>query len=156
MPYAAPPPGIAPMNEEFEDERSLVSELGGDMRALLRRDPRASIAVICRSPLTARRVAGALRAETPTRLVFDGHFLARGPVQVTTVDEVKGLEFDLVVVPDATPSAYPETSVARHALYVAITRARHQVFIAHVGPRTPLLRLYPFAPFARAPTGPPL
>lgn len=151
-PYAAPPPGIAPMCEAFDDETTLVSQLGGDMRALLRRDPRASIAVICRLPLTARRVAAALRAETPTRLVFDGHFLARGPVQVTTVEEVKGLEFDFVVVPDATPSGYPDTSASRRALYVAVTRARHQVFFAHVGPRTPLLQRYAFA---RDPMGSP-
>ncbi len=110
--------------------------LGSAMRALQRSDPRASVAVICRSPLTARRLAALLRAEVPVRLVFDGRFLSRGPVQVTTVDEVKGLEFDVVVVPDATATDYPDTPAARRALYVAVTRARHQVVLANVGKRT--------------------
>ena len=76
----------------------------------------------------------------PARLVFDGRFFARGPVQVTIVDEVKGLEFDFVLVPDATEAAYPDTAAARRALYVAATRARHQVLFAAVGAPTPLLR----------------
>jgi DNA helicase II / ATP-dependent DNA helicase PcrA len=138
--------GVEPVCVSFEDERTLVTQLGRDMRSLERRDRRASVAVLCRSPLTARRFAAALRAEVPTRLVFDGHFLPRGPVQVTTIDEVKGLEFDFIVVPDATGSEYPDTPAARRALYVAITRARHQVLIAHAGPRSPLLSLFRFAP----------
>ena len=76
----------------------------------------------------------------PARLVFDGRFFARGPIQVTVVDEVKGLEFDFVLVPDATEAAYPDTAASRRALYVAATRARHQVLFAAVGPPTPLLR----------------
>jgi DNA helicase IV len=141
---SAPLRGVEPACVAFEDEGALVKELAQAMRLLERRDRRASVAVLCRSPLTARRIAVALRAEVPTRLVFDGHFLPRGPVQVTTIDEVKGLEFDFIVVPDATGSEYPDTPAARRALYVAVTRARHQVLIAHVGPRTPLLRRFPF------------
>ena len=77
--------------------------------------------------------------ELPVRLVFDGRFFARGPVEVTVVDEVKGLEFDFVVVPDATAVDYPATPAARRALYVAVTRARHQLVFASVGPPTPLV-----------------
>ncbi|HXN31184.1 MAG TPA: ATP-binding domain-containing protein [Polyangiaceae bacterium] len=137
----APRRGVDPVSVAYDDERALVAELGGDIRMLSRRDPRASVAVVCRSPLTARRLAAALRPEVATRLVFDGHFLPRGPVQVTIVDEVKGLEFDFIVIPDATAAEYPDNPASRRALYVAITRARHQVLVAHVGPRTPLVGL---------------
>jgi DNA helicase IV len=123
----------------FDDERALAERIGREARALQRRDPRASIIVICRSPLFARRFADRARAEVPTRLVFDGRFLPRGPVQVTTVDETRGLEFDFVVVPDATADAYPDTPASRRALYVAVTRARHQVLLAHAGRRTPIV-----------------
>jgi DNA helicase IV len=129
----------------FEDETALAERLGRDLPPLLGHDGRASVAVLCRSALTARRLAASLRAHVPTRLVFDGRFLPRGAVQVTTVDEVKGLEFDYVVVPDATASEYPETPSARRALYLAITRARFQVILAAVGERTPLVAAAPWA-----------
>ena len=38
--------------------------------------------------------------------------------------QVKGLEFDYVVILDATGSAYPDTTEARHLLHIAITRRR--------------------------------
>jgi DNA helicase IV len=135
----APRTDVEPTCVAYDDERALVAELGADIRLLHRHDRHASLSVLCRSPHTARRFAARLQAEVPTRLVFDGHFLPRGPAQVTTVDEVKGLEFDFVVVPDATLADYPDTPAARRALYVAITRARHQVLLAHVGPPTPLV-----------------
>jgi superfamily I DNA/RNA helicase len=69
--------------------------------------------VVCRSPRTARRITERLRAaEIPARLVFDGRFFARGVVQVTTVEEVKGLEFDFVIIPDAGVRDYPNDRAA--------------------------------------------
>jgi hypothetical protein len=136
-PEPAGSPGSALLR--FEDELSLASRLAGEMRDLLRNDPRASVLVVCRSPMTARRLVVPLRAEVPTRLVFDGRFLARGPVQVTTVDEIKGLEFDFVVVPDAGARDYPDDAASRRAMYVALTRARHQVVLACVGASSPIL-----------------
>jgi hypothetical protein len=124
----------------FSDETALVQSLAQDITSFARRDRRASIAIVCRSPLLARSLASALRRrEIPARLVFDGAFLARGPVQLTTVEETKGLEFDVVIVPDASATVYPEAPDSRRALYVAITRARHQVLLAYIGTPTPLL-----------------
>jgi superfamily I DNA/RNA helicase len=121
----------------FDGEPSLDGWLARGVRHVQRRDRLASLAILCRSPLTARRITAALQQrECPARLVFDGRFLPRG-VQVTTVEEVKGLEFDFVLVPDASAHDYPATEAARRALYVAVTRARHQVALACVGERSP-------------------
>jgi hypothetical protein len=136
----AKPLGIATL--AFEDAEALARRLAPEILAFADRDRRASVAVICRSPLFARSLASALRKqEVPVRLVFDGSFLPRGPVQITTVEETKGLEFDVVIVPDATAKDYPDTLFSRRALYVAVTRARHQVVLAHVGRPTPLVRM---------------
>jgi superfamily I DNA/RNA helicase len=54
-------------------------------------------------------------------------------MHVTCVAEVKGLEFDYVIVPDASPATYPDQPEARRALYVALTRAVHSVTIGAVG-----------------------
>jgi DNA helicase IV len=126
-------------NGVFADERAIAAELGPALDALLDRDRGASVAVICRHPLTARRFAARLRESVPARVVFDGRFLPRGPVQVSVPSEVKGLEFDYVVVPDASAADWPDDQAARRALYVAITRARHQVVFACAGTPTPLL-----------------
>ncbi|MBX3197895.1 MAG: AAA family ATPase [Labilithrix sp.] len=124
----------------FDDERALAADLGRALGTLLRRDRRASVVVVCRAPMTARRITTLLRlAAVPTRLVFDGRFLPRGFVQVTVVGEVKGLEFDYVVVPDASARDWPDDPAARRAMYVAITRARHQVVFACTGAPSPLL-----------------
>jgi DNA helicase-2/ATP-dependent DNA helicase PcrA len=121
----------------FADERALATGLGSELSALLRRDPAASVAILCRSPRTARRLAPLLAGHVPTRIVFDGRFLPRGPVQITTVDEVRGLEFDVVIVPDANAGMYPDDAASRRTMYVAVTRARHQVAVACVGERSP-------------------
>jgi DNA helicase IV len=60
-------------------------------------------------------------------------------VQVSIADEVKGLEFDLVVVPDAGARDYPDDAASRRAMYVAVTRARHQVLLACVGDASPVV-----------------
>ena len=60
-------------------------------------------------------------------------------MDVTDVASVKGLEFDYVVVPDASARAYPDTDDARRRLHVAVTRAAHQLWIAAPGTPSPLL-----------------
>ena len=61
------------------------------------------------------------------------------PCYVTSVDQVKGLEFDVVIVPDVSAAAYPDTPAARRALYVAVTRARRTVSLARIGEASPIL-----------------
>jgi DNA helicase-2/ATP-dependent DNA helicase PcrA len=124
----------------YPDERSMCALLGGEIEALRSRDRRASVVVVCRFAATARRLLPLFRETVPLRLVQDGRFLPRGAVQITTVDEIKGLEFDYVIVPDADAATYPGDAASRRALYVAITRARHQLVLAlSKGAKTPLL-----------------
>jgi DNA helicase IV len=110
-----------------------------ELKQLARQDRRASVAVICRAPATARRLTRVLRHGVDAKLVQDGGFLHLSGVNVTTVDQVKGLEFDYVVVPDASKTNYPDQPSSRRALYVAVTRARHQVVLGEVAGRTELM-----------------
>ncbi len=122
---AAPGPSV--VRCALPEEAAIAALVAAELSALARRDRTATRVVLCRSPLFARRFVERLRAGVPARLVLDGRFLARGGVQVTTLDQVRGLEFDTVVVPDADAATYPDDPSARRALYVAVTRARHQV-----------------------------
>jgi len=134
--------GVAPGHaaRTFLDEAQLAAHLASNVREILRRDRHASIAVVCRAPMTARRLTERLhQLELPARLVFDGRFLPRGPVQLTVVEEVKGLEFDFVFVPDTGRLTYPDDPASRRALYVAVTRARYEVGLACTGEPSPIL-----------------
>jgi DNA helicase IV len=126
---------------ELRHELHLTSWLVEALRGLQTQDPSSSIALICRTPEAARSVYRTLRHGLPVKLGLDGEVSLRAGIQVTCVAEVKGLEFDHVVVPDASARSYPATAEARRALYVAVTRATHQLVLASVGPGSPLLSL---------------
>ena len=119
----------ARLTEELSDPRSI--------------DPRATVAIICRSPAEALRLERNLRRGLATRLALDGEFDFQPGISVTCVADVKGLEFDYVVVPDASAARYPDTPESRRALYVAVTRAMHQVWLTSVGTWSPVLPLQP-------------
>ena len=53
----------------------------------------------------------------------------------------KGLEFDHVIIPDASAETYPDTPLARRRLYTAISRAMHQVTLLAQGELSPLVAL---------------
>jgi DNA helicase-2/ATP-dependent DNA helicase PcrA len=113
----------------FESEGRLASWLVETLDAT----DEGNTAIVCRTALAARRISHALGRETTHRLVLDGDFVRGAPCYVTSVDQVKGLEFDVVIVPDVSAAAYLDTPASRRALYVAVTRARRTVDLACVG-----------------------
>ena len=96
---------------------------------LVDREPLAQVAIIAREEDTARRVHDALARQLAVRLVLDGRFAFRPGIDVTTVPQVKGLEFDYVVLPDVSAADYPPDEPSRRMLHVAATRAIHQLWI---------------------------
>ena len=129
------PVGLHPFPEEGHAHLFLATAL----RDLVDREPRASIAVLAHS-IESARVLSELLADVPgARLVSDGAFSFEPGVDITDVDSAKGLEFDYVVVPDATAEAYPATDDARRRLHVAATRTSHQLWIVSGGRPTPIL-----------------
>lgn len=142
----APPEAARPGREgvpvgrfEFPAEAHAQLFLSGALRDLVEREPEAAIAVIAHSPGVARSVHRLLSDIPEARLVLDGRFSFAPGIDVTDVESAKGLEWDYVVVPDASAAAYPATDEARRRLHVAVTRAAHQLWIAAVGTPTPLL-----------------
>lgn len=130
--------------QRVETECHLIALLGDALRELRARDPRASIAVIGRNPAAAKRLAQQLAHSVDLHLALGGDFRLghvgfEAVLHVSCVEEVKGLEFDYVFVPDATAAAYPDTPEARRALYVAVTRTVEQLALLSVGRLSPLL-----------------
>jgi DNA helicase IV len=133
------PPPEATTVERFPTASALHAWLGATAERLLDQDPRARVGVFTREGRAARRVADGIRAHVPARLVWGGDFGFAPGVDVTTIDQVRGLEFDHVLVADASAAVYADDERSRRALYVAITRARRTVRLAAVGSPTPLV-----------------
>ena len=123
----------------FHDEAHLAAWLVEALRTLDSEDPLAAAAVVCRSAQDAAQLARVLKMGLPVHLALDGAFHFGPGAQVTCVPEVKGLEFDHVVVPDVAASRYADTAEARRALYVAATRASSQLLLAAAGSPSPLI-----------------
>jgi DNA helicase-2/ATP-dependent DNA helicase PcrA len=125
----------------FSDPGQAVDFLGAALRDLAGREPLAGVAVIARHPAQAELYHHGLeRAEVPRlRLVADQDFSFAPGVEVTDVRQVKGLEFDYVVLVDVNADSYPASDEARHLLHVAVTRAAHQLWILTTATPSPLL-----------------
>ena len=113
--------------------------LGDALNELLVREPSARVAIIAREDETALRLYEALRQHLPLRLVLDGRFPFRPGIDITAVPQIKGLEFDYVVIPDASNITYPANATARRMLHVASTRAIHQLWVLTTGRWSPLV-----------------
>lgn len=107
-----------------------VAFLADALRELARDEPYANVALIARFPQQAEvYFDGLQRAEVPrVRRIAQQDFNWEAGVDVTDVRQTKGLEFDEVILLDTTATSYPESPQARHALYVASTRAAHQLW----------------------------
>ena len=118
-----------------------VAFVGDALRSLLGREPSASVALLSRHVGQADGWYAALkRAEVPSlRRVRSQDFLFQAGVDVTDVTQVKGLEFDYVILVDVNANAYPESTEARHLLHIGATRATHQLWLIATAEPSPLV-----------------
>ncbi|MCC6216838.1 MAG: ATP-binding domain-containing protein [Polyangiaceae bacterium] len=114
------------------DAVGFVSEA---LRELMAAEPRASVAVVARYPEQADLwFTGLRQGEVPyLRRVAAQDFSFRPGIDVTDVRQVKGLEFDYVLLVEANDSSYPLDDESRHLLHIGATRAAHQLWIVATG-----------------------
>jgi DNA helicase II / ATP-dependent DNA helicase PcrA len=134
-------PGEPVELHEFGDLGEAVAFLADALRNLMAREPTASCAVISRHPEQADAYfEGLRRAEIPAlRRVRRDEFNFQPGVDVTDVAQVKGLEFDYVVMVDVNAASYPDQHWARHMLHIGVTRAAHQLWLVATGDVSPLV-----------------
>jgi DNA helicase-2/ATP-dependent DNA helicase PcrA len=115
----------------FAHSGDAVGFLAESLRDLARAEPRASVAVLARYPEQADLYyQGLVNAEVPNvRRVADQDFPFKPGVDVTDVKQIKGLEFDYVVVVEVNTATFPDSEEARHLLHIAATRAAHQLWL---------------------------
>jgi DNA helicase-2/ATP-dependent DNA helicase PcrA len=125
----------------FTHTGDAVGFLAESLRALVGSEPSASVAVIARSPEQVREYAeGLIQAEVPNvRLIAAQDFPFKAGVDVTDARQVKGLEFDYVVLVEVTALNYPDDDESRHLLHIAASRAAHQLWVMTSDAPSPLL-----------------
>ena len=66
-------------------------------------------------------------------------FPFKAGIDLTDVKQVKGLEYDYVVLVDVNASTYPTDDEARHLLHIGATRAAHQLWLVTTGDASALI-----------------
>jgi DNA helicase-2/ATP-dependent DNA helicase PcrA len=128
----------------FTDHGACVAYLADALNELAATEPLASVAVLTPSrELSALYHQGLRTSEVPRlRLVEKQDFTFAPGVEVTEIEQVKGLEFDYVVLVEASSTHFPDTAAARRRLHVGATRAVHQLWLTSVGtPAAPVRAL---------------
>jgi DNA helicase II / ATP-dependent DNA helicase PcrA len=118
-----------------------VGFLAEALRGLAQREPLASTALIARYPEQADLYYdGLTKADVPNlRRIAAQDFPFKPGVDVTDVRQVKGLEFDYVVLLDVSSDSYGTDQESRHLLHIAATRAAHQLWLMVIGTPSRLL-----------------
>lgn len=95
-----------------------------------------TIAVICRTEEEAWKAEEELSSRC--RIERDPEDFTNG-VMVLPIHKTKGLEFDAAILWNPDEEAYPMDDAAARLLYVAITRALHELHIVYIGKLSKLL-----------------
>ncbi len=135
-------PGADVELHTFGEMGEAVAFVGDALRSLCNREPSAAVAVLTRHSGQADAWYAALqRAEVPMlRRVRRQDFSFTAGVDVCEISQVKGLEFDYVLVCDVNEPTFPTTVESRHLLHIAATRATHQLWLVSTGAVPKLLR----------------
>ncbi|MBH8559868.1 HelD family protein [Hymenobacter negativus] len=116
-------------DEEIQAIKQLISSFSSSSNH--------SLGIICKTLRQAEQVHQALEAPGIYLLTDESTTFQEGVI-ITTAHLAKGLEFDAVIVPFASARTY-KTEVDKSMLYVACTRAMHQLTLTYSGEITPFL-----------------
>ncbi|MFP8959048.1 ATP-binding domain-containing protein [Streptomyces nanhaiensis] len=99
-----------------------------------RRGDHRSLGIVCKTVAQAETLHRALSdAGVESALLDYGTTVFTGGIVVTSAHIAKGLEFDAVIVPHTGDVNYAD-EIDRCMLYLACTRAMHELHLTHTGP----------------------
>lgn len=125
----------------FTDHGACVAFLAEALAHLARVEPLASVVLLAPTAALGDLYHRGLEAAEVPRLhrVRDQRYRFAPGVEITEIGEVKGLEFDYVILLEVSGQHYPDTAAARRRLHVGATRAIHQLWLTSVATPSSLL-----------------
>lgn len=130
--------GAQPCVQECKSEEALLQQAVRMIKDWQEKE-RGTIAVICRDEKEADSVRDKLSEHIPVaECSLDTAEFGQG-VMVLPVAYTKGLEFDAVLLYNPSAKSYPAQDAYVKLLYVAATRALHELAVLHLGNLTDLI-----------------
>ena len=119
----------------YTEHGACIASLADALHALASAEPLASVAVLTPSrELSEVYYRGLQQSDVPRlRWVQQQNFAFTPGVEVTEIEQVKGLEYDYVVLAACDAAHYPLDAKSRRLLHVGATRAVHQLWATCVG-----------------------
>ena len=128
--------GAAPAVQAYADDVTWETVLKGAVRDAAARQELAAVVAADKKSL---KELARLLADEDVQLMDGKRALPQSGVVLLDVALAKGLEFDEVIVPDASAAIYPQNDLSRHRLYTAMSRATKRLTVLARKELTPLL-----------------
>ena len=125
----------------YTDHGACIASLADALSRLADVEPLASVALLTPSPKISELYhEGLANCDIPRlhRVVRQDFRFAPG-IEITEIEQVKGLEYDYVVLVDVSEAHYRNDDKARRLLHVGATRAVHQLWLTSVGKPSPVV-----------------
>jgi DNA helicase-2/ATP-dependent DNA helicase PcrA len=125
----------------YTEHGACIASLADALHALASEESLASVAVLTPTrELSELYYRGLAQGEVPRlRWVQQQNFAFTPGVEVTEIDQVKGLEYDYVVLVGCDLAHFPSDAKSRRLLHVGATRAVHQLWVTCVGEPSPIV-----------------
>lgn len=133
--------GEMPLVVKTEGHESLCQKLAQEI-GRLKKKGRETIAVICKTAQQCIQAHAHMSEYTDVRLIHKENQPFQKGVCVIPVYLAKGIEFDAVLVYDASEEHY-HTEHDRRLLYTACTRAMHMLAVFYTGEASPFVTAVP-------------
>lgn len=140
----SPNPDLIPIERHGEEPsllgfESQTEELNGIRKLVedFRNSGYQSLGIICKTKNQAEDIYGHLKSSDVHLLTPDSTTFKQGII-ITTIHLSKGLEFDEVIIPFASAKMYAG-EMDRRLLYIACTRAMHQLTLTFTNHKSTLL-----------------
>jgi DNA helicase-2/ATP-dependent DNA helicase PcrA len=128
--------GPEPEVKEFQQREQEEEEIKHLVNRF-RNSSHRTLGIICKTLSQAKTLAEILNSKDVSLLTPESTSFREGVV-ITTIPLAKGLEFDEVIVPFASADYY-QTDLDKSLLYIACTRAMHQLTLTFTKERSRFL-----------------
>jgi len=127
---------------QFTDLGASVAFLAEALAELAHEEPLASVVLLTPDRETSEVFYGGLvKSDVPrVHIVRNQDFRFAPGIEVTEIQQVKGLEFDYVILVGVDEKRFPDDPASRRLLHVGATRAVHQLWLSYVGRASAIVR----------------
>jgi len=128
--------GEPPSVKGFDNNAAEIAFIENQI-SRFKESPHASMGIVCKTQEQANVLYERLKSPGVHLLTADSSAFTNGVI-IATVHLSKGLEFDVVVIPFVSANNY-HTDVDRSMLYIACTRAMHELTLTYSTQRSPFV-----------------